>query len=187
VRSVDMRRFEKGLLERVTQRGLSHRSAVEADFGAVIDTGDEVVDHYWRTLARENHHRGGSVVYVVDGDAKGALKGFFTLSANSLEREHVQAILNRPPKQVPVLLLGMFGLNKSSQGRGEGKLLLAQALVQALIGMVQVGALGVVVQPSGPKARSFWEKFGFLAIPGERMFLTRDQIVMNLDEVEELP
>jgi predicted N-acetyltransferase YhbS len=78
-----------------------------------------------------------------------------------------------------VILLARLAVDQRFQHRGIGELLLLDAIDRAVAVGRQVGCRGVVVD-AYPKAVSWYEKFGFVALPGagpesptRKMFLDR--------------
>lgn len=133
-------------------------------------SGVAVVDEWVARRARTAREAGTAVVYA--SFAGGELAGFYTLSAQSVVRSEVSGWLARnAPAQVPVLLLGMLGVDKRWQGVGLGRDLLLDAAHRAEGVAGQIGARALVVDPVGDAARGFYSRFGFRAIPGSgRMF-----------------
>lgn len=132
--------------------------------------GSPVVDEWVARRARTAREAGTAVVYA--SFLGGELAGFYTLSAQSVVRAEVSGWLARnAPAQVPVLLLGMLGVDERWQGAGLGRDLLLDAVRRAELVAGQIGARALVVDPVDDAARAFYTKYGFRPVPGSaRMF-----------------
>lgn len=128
--------------------------------------GDEVVDGWAAKHSASARKRGSAVVYAVyRGDV---VAGFYTLSAHSVARAEVSGgwFARNSPDQVPVVLLGMLGVDERFKGMGLGSSLLQDAISNALKVSALAGAKALVVDPTGPSAEGFYSHFGFTALPG---------------------
>lgn len=146
------------------------RPLVGSDVLDGFESGLPVVDEWVRSHARKARDAGTAVVYVSFTD--GLLAGFYTLSSQSLVRSDVRGWLSRNvPEQIPVILLGMLGVDRRFQGRGLGRNLLLDASKRALAVSEAIGARELIVDPANDAARSFYRSYGFREISGsDRMF-----------------
>ena len=134
-------------------------------------SGEPLVDSWVASRALSARRRGTAVVYATFLD--GALAGFYTLSAQSVVRAEVSGWLARnAPEQVPVILLGMLGVDERWQGMGLGADLLADAARRSALVADQIGARALVVDPAGAAA-AFYERHGFRPVPGSRRMFAR--------------
>ena len=75
-------------------------------------------------------------------------------------------------KKVPVILLGVLGVDSRYQGSGLGRMLLHDASLRALSIADSLGAKALVVDPIDESAEAFYARNGFERIPGlGRMFV----------------
>ncbi len=132
--------------------------------------GAKVVDAWVARHAAKARTLGTAVVYASFCNEK--LAGLYSLSSQSMSREETSGWLARnAPMQIPVILLGMLGVDEAFQGQGLGHDLLLDAVRRAEAVAEQIGARAIVVDPADSSARSFYERYGFKVIPGsERMF-----------------
>ncbi len=146
-------------------RPLGEEDHVEG-FHCGVDTVDLWVSRY----ALRARSLGTAVVYATFQGEK--LAGLYSLSSQSLSRDETSGwIARNAPLQVPVILLGMLGVDEAYQGQGLGHDLLLDAVRRAELVAGQIGARAIVVDPADDTARSFYERYGFKAIPGSgRMF-----------------
>ena len=99
---------------------------------------------------------------------------YFTLSAASVEFAHlpggVSKRLARYP-MTPAILIGRLAVDVNSQGTGLGSLTLYAALNRCLLVSEDIGASLVVVDAKDERARSFYERFGFVTIDNQPLRL----------------
>jgi GNAT superfamily N-acetyltransferase len=78
-----------------------------------------------------------------------------------------------PRHPVPAALIGRLAVDRSAQGRGLGRLLLADAVQRTLGASQQVAMHAVVVDAKNESARRFYEAYGFLSLADQpiRLFL----------------
>lgn len=135
-----------------------------------FSSGEPLVDSWVARRAVSARGAGTAVVYATFLD--GALTGFYTLSAQSVVRSEVSGWLARnAPEQIPVILLGMLGVDERWQGMGLGSDLLSDAVRRSELVAEQIGARALVVDPLGDGARAFYARRGFRPVPGSaRMF-----------------
>ena len=133
-------------------------------------SGLPVVDEWLRKHARKARSAGTAVVYV--SFSGGRLAGFYTLSAQPMVRSNVRGWLSRNvPEQIPVILLGMLGVDRRFQGCGLGRNLLLDATKRAVVVSETIGARALVVDPASDEAACFYRSCGFREIlGGDRMF-----------------
>lgn len=143
------------------------RQLVEGDLKALeaFECGVSIVDEWLHNRAASSKRSGTAVTYVT-ADDDGIIAGFFTLSCSSVAREDAGGWLARnTPSRIPVILLGMLGVDKRYQGIGIGSDLLAEAYRVSSSVSGQIGAKAIVVEPYGDEVRSFYERHGFKSVP----------------------
>lgn len=152
---------------------------IEVEPPRPIEKGDDIsgfcsgvdeVDAWLKDRAMGARSAGSAVVYVVLHE--GRVVGYYSLSAQSITRRRAMGWLGRnSPAQIPVILLGMLGVDAEYQGIGLGTALLRDASRRALCISQQVGARALVVDPIDEGAASFYRAAGFREIPGtSRMY-----------------
>lgn len=141
-------------------------------------SGQPLVDEWFVGRARKAKARGSAVVYVSyrsgADPANEPPAGFYTLSSSCVERESVTGgwLKRNAPDRVPVILLGMLGVDRRYQKDGLGRMLLRDAAARALAVADSIGAKALVVDPIDEDAFAFYEACGFEAIPGlNRMYV----------------
>lgn len=133
-------------------------------------SGVPLVDRWFATHAAKARKLGTAVVYLTY--AESTLAGFYTLSSQSISRERASGwIARNTPEEIPVILLGMMGVDQRFQGMGLGKDLLLDAAHRASMVASEIGARALVLDPVDDAAESFYAKFGFRHIPNQnRMY-----------------
>jgi predicted GNAT family N-acyltransferase len=137
--------------------------------------GYDLLDNYLKRQANQDIKRKLSSCSVLV-DEQNVVKGYFTLSANSIRRQDLpeELIKKLPPSysDLPVILLGRIAIDTSIQGNGFGEILLLHALRKCLDLSNQLGILAVIVDPIDSKAISFYKFYGFMELPtSDKMFI----------------
>lgn len=132
--------------------------------------GIDLVDSWANRYAASARRNGTAVVYASFCGSQVA--GFYSLSSQSIARKDASGWISRnAPLQIPVILLGMLGVDKRFQGHGLGRDLLLDAARRSLAISSTLGARALVVDPADDNARAFYKKYGFEPLPGtDRMF-----------------
>ena len=140
-----------------------------------FDCGYVLLDGYIKTQARQDVDRDLSACFVLIDDTD-LIKGYYTLSANSIKRDSFPENLSKklPPsyQDIPTVLLGRLAIDKSLQGQGYGEIMLIDALKRCYEISESLGTLAIVVDPIDEKAQRFYERYGFILLPDSgKMFL----------------
>ena len=140
-----------------------------------FDCGNSLLNDYIKKQAKQDVNRDLSACFVLV-DKENIVKGYYTLSANSIRREDFPDELKRkmPPSyaDLPTTLLGRLAIDNSLKGKGFGEILLLDALNRSLKTAESLGILAMVVDPIDDKAQNFYSKYGFILLPTSgKMFL----------------
>ena len=136
--------------------------------------GKRMLDNYLHLQASQDVKRKLCVVFAMF-EAK-TIKGYYTLSNASVPAEMMpESLRKKMPKSyeaLPVTLLGRLAVDAKFKGEGLGGILLVDALKRSYDSSRILGSIGVVVDPLESEAVAFYEKFGFILLPGSgKMFL----------------
>jgi predicted N-acetyltransferase YhbS len=144
---------------------------------------EQSLTDYIRKQARRDVERNVALCFV-HGDENGTVKGYYTLSADSVDRELLPDELKKkmPYKNLPVTLLGRLARDLQFKGHGIGELLLADALKRAYQASSEVASFAVVTDPISAIAKGFYESFGFIALESGRMFITMETVKASFVE-----
>lgn len=140
-----------------------------------FNCGYSLLDDYLKRQARQDVSRDLSACFVLV-DEENTVKGYYTISANSVRKEDFSETLQKkwPPsyQDIPTILLGRLAIDNSLKGKGFGQILLIDALKRSLEISENLGTLAVVVDPIDEIAKGFYERYGFILLPGSgKMFL----------------
>lgn len=142
---------------------------------AAFSCGVAELDDYLRRRAGQDVRRRIARVFVGTDEGSNVVLGFYTLSALSIDVGALPEAQARklPRHPVPAALIGRLAVVRSAQGRGLGRLLLADAVQRTLAASEQVAIHAVVVDAKNDAAHRFYRAYGFLALPDEalRLFL----------------
>lgn len=148
------------------------RRLTSADVITGFDCGLPLVNDWLSRHLRMASQQGTAVAYATFTDT-GTLAGFYTLSAYSLERDETSGWLKRnSPNPIPVILLGMLGVDMRFQTKHLGSQLLRDAALRALNAAEIIGARALVVEPATQRAAEFYARYGFRHINDSTMMFT---------------
>jgi GNAT superfamily N-acetyltransferase len=106
-----------------------------------------------------------------------AIAGYYTLSATGVKLTELPADVTRKLPKYPLVpatlatLLGRLAVDKTHQGRGYGRFLLAAALLRAV--RSEIASFAIVVDAKDEAARRFYERESFLPLPDQPLRLFR--------------
>ena len=137
--------------------------------------GHEMLDNYISTQAKQDIRRDLAACFVLVVN-KNEIIGYYTLSANSINRgDFPQSISKKLPpsyQDLPTILLGRLAIDNGFKGKGLGELILMDALNRCVEISKNLGTLAIVVDPIDDDAKRFYQKYGFILIPGTgKMFI----------------
>lgn len=143
---------------------------------AGFDCGVAELNLFLRATARLHGEKGISRSFVlVDNDAPFIILGFFTLTLceiafDQLPKSHAKKL---PKHGLPAVRLARLAVALRYQKKGYGELLLADAVYRTVLISEQAGGIGLFVDAKGARARSFYDRYGFVYLPGNdnRLFL----------------
>lgn len=138
-----------------------------------FECGVAKIDKWLARYALRAQKRGTAVVYGTFDDNE-SLAGFYTLSAHSMDRNTLTGWLARnAPDQVPVILLGMLGVDKRHSGEGLGTQFLLDAYHRSRSAAETIGAKALVVDPLDDSLANFYKRCGFEPVPGSKRLFAR--------------
>ena len=135
-----------------------------------------MLDTYIQKQANQDVKRKLSACFVINETETNLIKGYYTLSNNSLPSEfipdQIRKKLPRTYESIPTTLLGRLAIDGRFQGQGIGKLILIDALKRSYEISKTIGSFAVVVDPIDQDAEDFYNKYGFIKLPDSgKMFL----------------
>lgn len=131
-------------------------------------SGSVPLDRYLREQASQDAKRRIAACFVAVNVETQEIAGFYTLAATSVALDTLtQEIARKLPRYpvVPAALLGRLAVSQSFQGHGLGAALLADALLRTA--RAELGVFAMLVDAKDEAAQRFYEKYGFMLLPGE--------------------
>jgi ribosomal protein S18 acetylase RimI-like enzyme len=138
--------------------------------------GVDALDRYFKNQAKQDIRRRISRIFVATKpDNPKVVIGYYTLSTLSIELNQLPEKLARklPKHPVPAALIGRLAVSNAAQGKGVGKMLLADAIKRTLAVSDQIAIYAMVVDTINENAIGFYEQFGFTRLSDDspRLFL----------------
>ena len=143
--------------------------------------GKQMLDNYLYYQAGQDIKRNLSACFVWNDSLTNRIKGYYTLSNNSILPEYVtERFRKKLPSNyhsIPSTLLGRLAVDSHFQGMKIGKLLLIDALKRSYELSKTIGSFAVIVDPIDDSAQAFYEKYGFISlVDSGKMFLPMNTI-----------
>ena len=125
------------------------------------------MDQWLRTKAWQDQKKHLSVTEVLVG-ADDRIAGYYTLATGQVDFSDLPADVpkRRPRRSLPVAVLAWLGVSSGHQGRGVGRLLLAQALRDCYEAGDTFAFVAVVLDCLNDAAKAFYQKWDFQELPG---------------------
>ena len=127
--------------------------------------GVPALDDYLRKYAAQQNAKGISTVFVlVDDAAPSKILGFYTLSAAQVGVQQLSDTERKklPRYPVPCFRMGRLARTIESRGAGLGEVLIGCAVDRCLNARSLVGAYALLVDAKDEKAKSFYQRYGFI-------------------------
>jgi GNAT superfamily N-acetyltransferase len=141
---------------------------------AAFDCGRPPLNDFLRTKAAKHQAQRISRTFVLtDSVQPKRILGYYSLSNCQIAREDLseQEAKALPRHPIPAVLLARLAVDQAQQGRRYGLWLLMDAIKRcALVGQ-QSGVYALVVDAKDDEARHFYQRYGFVAIPGRPLTL----------------
>lgn len=137
-----------------------------------FDCGVAELNDFLRATARQHSDKGISRTFVLT-DGSSAILGFFTLTLCEIQSAELPASHAKkyPSHGLPAVRLGRLAVSRRHQGKGYGELFLAEAIHRTLLIADHAGLIGLFVGAKNDKARSFYERYGFMTLPAHPLHL----------------
>lgn len=136
-----------------------------------FDCGVDSLNGWLKRRARANQVSGASRTYVVT-DEEGRVAGYYCLASGALALAQAPGSVRRNmPDPVPMAILGRLAVDRNWQGHGLGAALLRDAVERTRAASNILGLRGLLVHALSDDAKSFYERYGFVASPERPMLL----------------
>jgi GNAT superfamily N-acetyltransferase len=138
-----------------------------------FDCGRESLNRFLIRYALQNQLAGASQTYVAVAGEE--VVGYYTLVVGQVDYDRAAARLKKGLARfpVPIMLLARLAIAGSWQGKGLGAGLLKDAMLRTLQAADIAGIRAFMVHAKDDQAKSFYERFGFLASPSDPYHLFR--------------
>lgn len=136
-----------------------------------FDCGEPVLNDWLARRALSNQLSGASRTFVV-ADPGRRVHGYYAMAAGAVAHQvATSAIRRNMPDPVPVMVLARLAVDQRTQGLQLGGALLQDAVNRALAVSLNAGVRALLVHALHPRARQFYEHYGFRASPIDPMTL----------------
>jgi GNAT superfamily N-acetyltransferase len=136
-----------------------------------LDSGSPELDDWLRRFGRVADASGTARTYVL---AKGKrVLGNYALTPAAVDRSELPArhAKGMPAHPIGVILLARLALDRSCQGQGYGRALVADAAIRTLQAAELVGARAMLVHARDQATAAFYERLGFSPSPTDPLHL----------------
>jgi GNAT superfamily N-acetyltransferase len=145
-----------------------------------FDSGEPVLDDWLRRRAWDNLQTAASRTYVVCPEGSNRIVGYFALSMGQiLAHEATGAMRRNMPRFIPAVVLGRLAIDRTWQGKGLGRALLADVVRRSLLASAEVSARLVIVHTISPAAEAFYLHHGFARLPVETPTFALDLVKLR--------
>jgi GNAT superfamily N-acetyltransferase len=149
----------------------------EAHDSSSFDSGEPVLDDWLRHRAWSNMQMAASRTYIVCPTDSRRIAGYFALTMGQiLAQESTGSMRRNMPKHIPAVILGRLAIDRSWQGKGLGRALLAEVMRRSVLASAEVSARLVVVHAISAAAEAFYLHHGFTRLPVEAPTLAIDLV-----------
>ena len=137
-------------------------------------SGQADVDGWLKTKALQHQEKHLSVTKVLIGSSE-QIGGYFTMATGQVDFGDLPDEIAKklPRRMLPIAVLAWLGVSSRFQGKGLGRLLLAQALRDAYDASQTFAFIAIVLDCVDEAAKVFYQYFDFAELPGypNRLFL----------------
>jgi GNAT superfamily N-acetyltransferase len=148
--------------------------------GTSFDSGEPVLDEWLRNRAWNNLQLAASRTYVVCPTDSLRVVGYFALSMGHILAQDAAGSMRRTmPQSIPAVMLGRLAIDRSCQGMGLGRAMLADVVQRAVRASAEISARLVIVHAISPAAEAFYRHHGFTRLPVETPTLALDLVKLQ--------
>jgi ribosomal protein S18 acetylase RimI-like enzyme len=135
--------------------------------------GKPPLDEFLRTLVSQYEKRHLGRTFVASHPGTSRVASYYTLAAGLIAFQNLppEAARKLPRHPVPSVILVRLAVDRAAQGQGLGETLLLDALRRTLYLSETLGIHAVEVDAIDDLAWSFYEKYGFVPLPDNRLHL----------------
>jgi GNAT superfamily N-acetyltransferase len=136
-----------------------------------FDSGAAELDDWLRRFARVAGAAGTARTYVLADDRR--VLGYYALTPGAVDRQDLPERHARgmPAHPIGVIVLARLAVDRSLQGKGYGRALVADAALRTLQAAELVSARAMLVHARDERAAGFYERLGFTRSPTDALHL----------------
>jgi GNAT superfamily N-acetyltransferase len=136
-----------------------------------FDSGAGELDDWLRRFARMADAAGTARTYVLADGPR--VLGYYALTPGAVDRHELpdRHARGMPAHPIGVVLLARLAVDRSLQGQGYGRALVADAALRTLQAAELVGARALLVHARDERAAGFYERLGFTRSPTDALHL----------------
>jgi GNAT superfamily N-acetyltransferase len=131
-----------------------------------FDCNESRLNDYLKKYASQNQKKDYSLTFVATEPESKKVVGYYSVSASSIEFANLPESMKKglPKYPAPVMLIGQLAVDKTSRGRGLGRVLLMHALSKAIRLSEEIAIFAVRVDAIDERSREFYLKYGFVPL-----------------------
>jgi GNAT superfamily N-acetyltransferase len=136
-----------------------------------LNSGADDLDRWLHRFARAADSAGTAKTYVLaDGNL---VLGYYALTPAAVNRHELpeRHAKGMPAHPIGVILLARLAVDRSLQGQGYGRALMADAAIRTLQAADLISARAMLVHARDERAAGFYERLGFTRSPTDALHL----------------
>jgi len=135
--------------------------------------GTPSLDDFLKRYAGQYDKKGMGKTFVATRPEEAVVRGYYTLASGAVAFEALPGEARRklPKHPIPTVHLGRLAVDKGAQGQRLGETLLLDALKRSLKLSDELGIYAIEVHAISDQARTFYHKYGFLALVDDPVHL----------------
>jgi ribosomal protein S18 acetylase RimI-like enzyme len=137
--------------------------------------GNQALDEYIRRYASKDVKRRVSLVFVASWPGERVVRGYYSLSAASFQKEDLPRELARklPHYPVPAAIIGRLAVDRSCQCKGLGAQLLMDCFDRVVQASEIMAVYAIVADAKDEAAKAFYTRYGFASFVDQplRLFI----------------
>lgn len=134
-----------------------------------FDCGSEPLNTYIKQYALQNQKRDVARNYVILLEDK--VVAYYSLIYGGVVAQDMPEEMRIGQYQVPIMLIGRMGVDKSQKGKGLGHAMLQDAALRAVQAANIAGLRALFVHAKDDTARAFYEHHGFISCPSDPLHM----------------
>lgn len=154
----------------------------------LFDCGLEVLNVFLKQRAYQEQKKRLNITYVAieNKESPKPILGYYTLSNSALALSVLEPNFKKhifPSHSIPSVKIGRLAIDKRSQKKGMGKLLLQHAFFKILEASLISGIRGIEVIAKNAETQNFYKKFGFINLNDAEnlLFMPLDTLIRAQD------